>query len=72
MDPKPVVQHLQESTEWLKRKRKWRATQMCWSISETDKHMDRLGKGTDFNFSVITHADLVHLIHFSLRHDNFC
>ena len=72
VDPKLVVQYLRDSTAWLKTQRKWRATQMCWSIHKTDKTMDRAGKATDFNFSVITHEDLIQLIEFSLCRDNFC
>ena len=34
--------------------------------------MDRVGKATDYNFSVISHAEPVDLIIFSLRKDNFC
>ena len=71
-DPALVVQYLHESTEWLKTKRQWRAPQMCWSIHKTDKGMDRVGKATDYNFSVISHAELVKLITFSLCSDNFC
>ena len=72
VDPALVVQYLNESTEWLKTKRQWRAPQMCWSIHKTDKSMDRVGKATDYNFSVISHAELVDLITFSLCSDNFC
>ena len=66
-----VVQYLHESTEWLKTKRQWRAPEMCWSIHKTDKSMDRVGKATNYNFSVISHAELVDLITFSLCSDNF-
>ena len=45
---------------------------MCLSIHKTDKSMDRVGKATDYNFSVISHAELVDLITFSLCSDNFC
>ena len=72
VDPALVVQYLNESTEWLKTKRQWRAPQMWWSIHKTDKSMDRVGKATDYDFSVISHAELVDLITFSLRTDNFC
>ena len=41
VDPALVVKYLKESTEWLKPKRQWRSTQMCWSIHKTDKAMDR-------------------------------
>ena len=36
VDPALVVQYLNESTEWLKTKRQWRAPQMCWSIHKAD------------------------------------
>ena len=47
-------------------------TQMCRSIHKTDKSMDLSGKATDYNFSVLSHAELIDLISFSLCRDNFC
>ena len=70
--PPLVVKYLKESTDWLNSKRQWRSTQMCWSIHQTDKAMDRSGKATDYNFSVISHAELVDLITFSFCSDNLC
>ena len=67
-----VVKYFNESTQWLKLIHRWRATQMCWSVQKTDKSIDRVGKGNDYNFSVIRHMDLVDLVTFSLRDDNFC
>ena len=72
VDPALVVKYLKESTDWSKSKRQWRSTQMCWSIHKTNKAMDRSRKATDYNFSVISHAELVDLITFSLCSDNFC
>ena len=53
-------------------KRQWRATQMCWSVHKIDKSMDRAGKATNYNFSVISHVELIDRISFSLCRDNFC
>ena len=72
VNPKLVVQYLQDSWAWLRSKRQWRATQMCWSIHKTDRSMDRIGKASDYNFSVVSHVEIIDLLTFSLRRDNFC
>ena len=41
-------------------------------IHKTNNSMDRAGKATDYNFSVLSHAELVDIISFSLCGDNFC
>ena len=50
----------------------WHATQMCWSLHKTDKSTDRIGKASDYHFSVTSHNELLELITFSLCSDNFC
>ena len=59
VDPRCVVNYLKESSEWLRSKRRWRTAQMYWFINKTYKSMDRAGEATDYNFSIISHADLI-------------
>ena len=71
VDPKMVEEYLNQSLKWLKSKRQWRSTQMCWSVHKTES-MDRAGKATICNFSLISHVELVEFITFCLWSDNFC
>ena len=65
--PCDVLNHFQQATEWLRNQRRWRATQMFWSVHKYDKRLDRFGKASAYNFDILSH-----LITFCLQDDSFC
>ena len=70
--PSDVLNHFQQATEYLRGKRRWRATQMFWSVHKYDKCLDRCGKANAYNFDVLSHTELTDLIRFCLQDDSFC
>ena len=70
--PSDVLNHFQQATKWLRSQRRWRATQMFWSLHKYDKRLDRCGKASACNFDMLSHSELTDLITFYLQDDNFC
>ena len=70
--PSDVPNHFQQATEWLRSQRRWRATQMFWSVHKYDKRLDRCGKASAYNFDILSHSELTELITFCLQDGSFC
>ena len=64
--PSDILNHFQQATEWLRSQRRWRATQMFWSVHKYDKRLDRRGKASAYNFNILSHTELTDLITFCL------
>ena len=66
------MSHFHQATEWLCGARRWRATQMFWSVHKYDKSLDRCGKANAYNFDLLSHDELTRMIEFCLQDDSFC
>ena len=69
--PEWVVQHMRAASSWLYTRKKWRNSELTWSIHK-DRKLDRAGKACAKGFRYVTHEDLVRLVDFDLTSNNRC
>ena len=68
--PAVVVNHMKEAAAWLTKRKRWRASELVWSISKSSKKLDRAGQAAHKGFWVMSMDELMELVSFSLLHDN--
>ena len=69
--PQKVVAHLEQSTSWLVKHRRWRMEEVTWSVHKDTKRLDRAGRGNSTKFWYFEHQDLSAKIEFELKHNNY-
>ena len=70
--PEWVVQHMRDASSWLYKKKKWRSSQLTWSIHKDHRKLDRVGQACAKGFRYVTHEDLISLVEFDLTSNNRC
>ena len=68
--PQGIMQCMEEASEWLTRKRRWRAGDLVWSIHRECSKMDRAGKAASQSFRFISHQQLMDIVRFDLTEQN--
>ena len=68
--PQAVIQHMREAAQWLRKRRRWRATTLGWSIHKDNKKLDRAGEAKKSTFDFLSMDELLDLVSFSLLSDN--
>ena len=69
--PRQVETHLQQSVAWLAKRRRWRMSEITWSVHKDSKKLDRAGKGASRKFWYVDHTELAKQINFELQNNNF-
>ena len=69
--PSKVQEHRTASSAWLAKKRRWRMTEVCWSIHRDSKKLDRARRGASGKFWYIDHQQLSEKINFKLQNNNY-
>ena len=70
--PEWVVQHMHDASSWLYKKKKWRSSELTWSIHKDHMKLDRAGQACAKGFRYVTHEDLISLVEFDLTSNNRC
>ena len=70
--PGNVTTAFNDAAHWLYRKRRWRQTEVVWSISQDSAKLDRAGEAASHRFLHLLH-DLLSkmLLHFEMHENNF-
>ena len=71
INPSHVTTAFTEAADWLHRKRRWRQTQVIWSISRDNAKLDRAGEAESHRFWHLPHAQLREMLFFEVRENNF-
>ena len=58
--------------DWLRKRKKWRASELIWGINHSHKHLHRAGKANAAGFKWMTHDELTSLALFELEQNNRC
>ena len=69
--PTDIESHLTAASKWLAKRRKWRMTDIEWSIHKDSKMLDRAGRAKATKFWYITHAQMSDTITFEMHCNNF-
>ena len=70
--PEWVVQYMRAASSWLYTRKKWRSSELTWSIHKDHRRLDRAGKACAQGFKYVTHEDLIRLVDFDLTSNNRC
>ena len=65
ISPQDVYEEMQQASEWLTKKWRWRMNEVVWSIHHSHKKLDRAGKASAHGFRYIQQDSLNTLV----RHD---
>ena len=68
--PKTVLTHMEKSSAWLTKKRRWRAAELIWSVQKEHKQLDRAGEGASGKFWYVKHTDLQAVLDFAMSSNN--
>ena len=61
-----------DASGWLRMRKKWRATELVWSLNHSHKRLDRAGKANASGFRWILHENLTDLELFELEQNGRC
>ena len=67
--PSAVVNHMREAAAWLTRRKRWRASELVWSISKSSKKLGRAGQAAHKGFWIISMDEPIKSVSFSLLQD---
>ena len=67
-----VVHHMRAASSWLYERKRWRSSELTWSIHKDHRRLDRAGKVCAQRFRYVTHDDLIRLVEFDLTSNNHC
>ena len=70
--PQTVIDHLHACTNWLKKRCRWRASELVWSVHHTHSRLDRAGKAASHGFRYVSHEALSGIVTQELTENNGC
>ena len=71
MCPTVVADHLEKASDWLAARKKWRITEVEWSIHKDKKKLDRPGRAKAEKIWYLTHTAMRDTISFEMHCHNF-
>ena len=71
VDPADIQKHLSEAIEWLSKRKRWRMSEIIWSVNRDSKKLDRAGTANSTKFWFITHTQMTDTIQFKMENNNF-
>ena len=69
--PEDVISHLTSACEWLVKKKRWRMSEVVWSVHKESKKLDRAGRGNSAKFWYITQGSLEDTVTWEMKYNNF-
>ena len=72
IQPTWIDNHMSEGIDFLAKHRRWRMTEVTWSVHHTLSALDRPGMGTNKQFRYLTHQELTRYVSFELQKNNTC
>ena len=70
--PSWIDEHLKEGIAFIAKLRRWRMSEVTWSVHHTAPALDRPGLGTNKSFRYILHQVLSEYVRFELQRNNKC
>ena len=70
--PSWIDEHLKEGIAFIAKRRRWRMSEVTWSVHHTAPALDRPGLGTSKSFRYILHQVLSEYVRFELQRNNKC
>ena len=72
IQPTWIDDHVSEGIDFLAKRKRWRMTEVTWSVHHTLSALDRPGMGTNKQFWYLTHDELTRYVSFELQKNNKC
>ena len=69
--PEDVISHLTSACEWLVKNKRWRMSEVVWSVHKESKKLDRAGRGNSAKFWYITQGSLEDTVTWEMKYNNF-
>ena len=72
VQPADVQDHMVDASALLRNKRRWRMSEVVWSVHHMHSTLDSAGKASAYGFRYITHDQLRSIVQHELSNNNAC